>query len=164
MAKYPDPLADVRCSGIVRAQHTPFRIEPQRGQIPENSSKPSNSEEWGVFHEDEAGSHFANDPGEFGPEAGTLTFDSRPSAGGADVLAGEAPGDEVNSSTPGLPVEGSHIVPDWEPGQDAVPLSLEQDTPRVFLQLNGADWHMAAKESAEDSSACASEEVEFTKW
>ena len=43
------------------AQHSPARIIPQRGQVSENSSKPARSEDWGVFHEDEARSHLAND-------------------------------------------------------------------------------------------------------
>ena len=67
-------------------------------------------------------------------------------------------------ASPGVPVEGANIVPDREPGQESVPLSLEQDIPRVFLQLDGADRHMAEKESAEDSATGSSEEVQFTKW
>ena len=43
-------------------------------------------------------------------------------------------------------------------------MSLEQDRPRVAFQFDGADWHMAEKESAEDSATGSSEEVQFTKW
>lgn len=43
-------------------------------------------------------------------------------------------------------------------------MSLEEDRPRVFLQFDGADWHMAEKESAEDSATGSGEEVQFTKW
>jgi hypothetical protein len=72
----PDSLSDVGRSGVVRAQHTPFRIEPQRGQVSENSSKPPRSEHWGVFHEDETGSNLANDPGKFAPKPGPGASDS----------------------------------------------------------------------------------------
>ena len=162
--QHPDPFSDVRCAGIVRAQHAPFRIEPQRGQVAENTSKPSTNEHWGVFHEDEARSHLANDPSKLRPEAGSLAVDACALSCGADVLAGEASGDEVNTSPPGVAVKGAHVVPEREPGQDPVPLPLEEDSPRVFLQLDGAHWHMAEKESAEDSAPGSGEEVQFTKW
>ena len=31
---------------MVRPQHSPFRIEPQRGQVSENFSEPPRSEGW----------------------------------------------------------------------------------------------------------------------
>jgi len=82
----------------------------------------------------------------------------------ADILARKSSGDEIDPSSPRDTVESSDIIPDGEPGQESVPLSLEQDTPRVFFQFNGADWDMAEKESAEDSSPGSGEEVQFTKW
>jgi hypothetical protein len=72
----PDAVPLVRCPGVVRPQHSPFRIVPQRGQVPENSVESPRSEEWGVFHEHESGSNLANDPGELGPEAAALPTDS----------------------------------------------------------------------------------------
>jgi len=61
-------------------------------------------------------------------------------------------------------VERPHVIPDGEPGQDSVSLAGEENPPRVFLQLNGADAHMAKKQSAEDSAAGSGEEMQFTKW
>ena len=72
------------------AQHAPRRIIPHRGQVSENGSKSPASESWGVFHEDEAGLHLANDPGKFTPEAAALTGEAGPFAGDGDVLAREA--------------------------------------------------------------------------
>jgi hypothetical protein len=149
----------VRRSGIVRPQHTPFRIEPQRGQVSENSSKPSISEHWGVFHEDEAGSNLANDPGHLSPKAGSLSVNPCALPGAGDVLAGESPGHNINPPSPGVAVEGSDVIPHGEPWEDAVSLSLEQNPPRVFLQFDGADWNMSEKESAEDSSPCPRKKV-----
>ena len=53
VGKYPDSLSDVRSSNIVSSQHSPPSIEPERGQVSENTSQPSKSESWGVFHVDE---------------------------------------------------------------------------------------------------------------
>ena len=64
----PRPLSEVRSSGLLRAVHAPLRIEPHRGQIPENSVEPPSIEHCGVLHEDVAWSHFANDAGHLEPE------------------------------------------------------------------------------------------------
>lgn len=139
-------------------------MEPHLGQVSENPSKPSSNEHWTVFHEDEAGSNLANDPSHFRPKPRPFSVESCPPARGADVLAWEPSTDNIDSASPVVSIEGPNIVPDGKPGQESVPLSLEQDSPRVFLQLDGADWHMAEKESAEDSATGSGEEVQFTKW
>jgi hypothetical protein len=98
----PNSLADVGSAGIVRPQDTPFRIEPQAGQVSENSSKPPRSEHWGVFHEDETGSNLANDPSEFKPQPGFRPFKALARRIGAgNVLAGETAADDVNVAAPG---------------------------------------------------------------
>lgn len=81
---------DVGCS-----KHIPLRIEPEGGQIPENSIKPSNSESCDVFHEHEPGSKHANDASELGPQARAGAVDANASASDGDVLAGEAAADEI---------------------------------------------------------------------
>ena len=50
------------------AQHTPSRIKPHLGQVPENDVEPPSSESWAVFHKDVAGSNLANDPSKFTPK------------------------------------------------------------------------------------------------
>jgi hypothetical protein len=63
----PDPRPDVGSSGVVRSEHSPFRIEPHRGQVTEDDVKPSKSEHWRVLHEHESGSNFANDSRHLSP-------------------------------------------------------------------------------------------------
>jgi len=67
VAQDPNSLADVGSAGIIRPHDTPFRIEPQDGQVSENSSKPSTNEHWGVLHEDESRSNLAKDPSKLSP-------------------------------------------------------------------------------------------------
>ena len=99
-------------SGIVRAQTAPLRIEPQRGQVPEDAVEPSSSESCDVLHEDEAGSYLAHDASKVRPEAGPLPVDALALPGVADVLAGESASDEIHDSTPRAAVEGDDIRPD----------------------------------------------------
>jgi hypothetical protein len=105
------PLSAVGSSGIVRAQTTPLRIEPHRGQVPEDSVETPGSESCDVFHEDEAGSYLAHDPSEVRPEARPLPVDALALPGVADVLAGEAASDEIHDSTPRAAVKGGDIRP-----------------------------------------------------
>ena len=164
VGKNPHPVAFVRCAGLIRSDNTPLRIEPQRGKVFQHDLQSSRSEKRGVFDETERRLDLSEDSGELGPQAGSGSGDPSTLPGCGNVLAGKSAGDEVNPPTPGVPVEGANIVPDGEPGQESVPLSLEEDRPRVFLQLDGADWHMAEKESAKDSATGSGEEVQFTKW
>jgi len=39
-----DAGASVRGANVARSQHAPFRIEPEVGQVPKNSSEPASSE------------------------------------------------------------------------------------------------------------------------
>jgi hypothetical protein len=140
----------------VRAQHSPSSIIPHFGQVSENSSKPPKSEHWRVFHEREAGLYLANDPSHLGPQSTSLAFDSRAISCCADVLAWETAANNVHPSSPGLSVEGSHVIPDREPWKDSIPLSLKQDAAGVRFDLDSTYGAMSAKDSAEDSSPCSS--------
>jgi hypothetical protein len=111
----------------------PLRIIPERGQVPENAVESVVSECGHVFHEDEAGSNFANDAGKVRPEARPRPFDARLPASVADVLAGEPATDEVGASW--LGVEVSDI---WGAG-DSRPMACK-DSPGVgvgFTLPNG---------------------------
>jgi hypothetical protein len=74
------------------------------GQVSENSADrrpvpplPFPGEEGGdVLHDDVSGSKLANDPGELTPKTRASSIEARSSAGGAEVLAGEAAADEVD--------------------------------------------------------------------
>ena len=54
--------------GFLRAVQPPFRIEPQLGNVSENSVEPHPKVPWHIFQEDVAGSYFANNSPHFGPE------------------------------------------------------------------------------------------------
>jgi hypothetical protein len=123
VGKNPDPFADMWGSHVSRSQHSPFRIEPQRGQVSEYSSKPSTSEHWGVLHERESRSYLANNPSHFRPEPTSLAVESIPSAGNADVLAWEASRNDINNASPWSAVKGSHVIPNRERRECSVVLS-----------------------------------------
>jgi hypothetical protein len=51
-SKNENSFAQVRRPALSRAEHVPFRIEPERGQGPLNSSELV-KEPWHVLHEDD---------------------------------------------------------------------------------------------------------------
>lgn len=93
VGKNEHPFAAVGRADLGRAEHTPFRIEPELGQRPEYSSEMS-SELWDVLHEDERRSKKANDAQELAPETGSRAVDAGPPPGDADVLAWKAAADD----------------------------------------------------------------------
>ena len=135
-----------------RAQHSPARIVPQRGQVPENSAKPPNSEHWRVLHEHVSRSYLTHDAGHFSPEPRPFSFDAGSLSGTGDVLARESARDDIHESSPGSPVEGLDIVPDWEEGEQSIPLSLEEDLLAVGLKLNGTDGAPSEELASENPS------------
>ncbi len=162
MSEDPDPFSEMRTVEIVRSQHTPFRIAPQRGHVSENDSEPSNSEIWGVFHEHESRSNFANDPSELSPEPGAGSADARSATGAADVLAREPSRHHINTASPCSTVKGSYVIPDRERGQQPIVLSGHQYTSGVGLGLDGADGSPAEQLPAEDASTNACEKCQLT--
>jgi hypothetical protein len=151
----PEALPPMRGTNIVRSQLTPFRVVPQRGQVPENSTKPPNSEHWRVLHERESWSYLANDASELRPQAASLSVDACSFAGCADVLAGEPAADDVNVSSPWVAVEGLHVIPDREAWQVPVSLPGEQDGSAVGINLNSADGAPAKEDSSQDAASCS---------
>jgi hypothetical protein len=129
-------IAEVRSTKGSRRNAFPFRIEPERGQFPENSVHPPNKQRWHVLHEDVAGSKQANNPFILGPEAGSLTIDTDPLPGMRNVLTWEAPGDEVD--TPFLSVRGRK-GPDVVVSPDVWPVAGEDGSAEwIDLDLPGA--------------------------
>jgi hypothetical protein len=63
----PYPVAFMRCTNGASWYAVPFRVIPERGQVPKNSLKPPVNESCDVFHDDEAWSYFANNSGVFRP-------------------------------------------------------------------------------------------------
>jgi hypothetical protein len=136
-------------------------VKPHLGKVSKHSVESSKSERWAVFHERVAGSYFANDAGHFPPETGALPVESVAFAGNADVLAGESPADNVNSSSPRLSVEGGDIVPNWETREDAVLLSSKKYASGVFGPLDGACCSPAEDVSSKNPPPSSGEECEF---
>ena len=135
-----DPLSAVRRSNVGRSKHAPFRIEPHAGQAPENDVNASNKQGSDVLHEDEPGSHLANDPHVLAPEPGPRAIDDAGSrSGAADVLAGESANDEIHASTPRAAVEGGHVRPDRRLIQPTVRHARDQYRRSVSFPLHVAD-------------------------
>jgi hypothetical protein len=157
----PYPLATVRRSDIVRSQHTPFRIEPQRGQVTEDSAKSANSEGWGVLHEHEARSYLANDAGKLSPKAASLAVDSRSCSGNADVLTGKAARNDINTASPRSSVKGANVVPNRERRETSIILSGEQSPSGIGVKFDGAHGSPSEQMPAEYSSTSAREKSQL---
>lgn len=126
------------------------------------SHVPMSKESWDVFQEDVARSYFANHPKGIRPE---VTFVGVAQSLSCDTpgLTRESCGDEINVSTPALPVKGPHIVPDGEGWEEAVPLPLDEDPLAVGVDLDGTHGAVAEDESRKEASAAAGKEVQFTQ-
>jgi hypothetical protein len=74
-------------------------------------------------------------------------------------LARKSPADNIRDSPPWLAVEGFDIVPDWEPWEDSVSLSLEQDFSAVRFNFDRTNGSMSKKDAAKDSSPASSKKV-----
>lgn len=157
----PDPVPLVRGSNIGRAQHSPFRIEPERGQVSKHPPKSPNSESWGVFHAHETGSNLANDTGHVGPQPGAFAVDPGSLACNADVLAREAARNHVNSSAPRPPVEGCHVVPNREGRQRAFVLPCGQDCDGVGVSLDCTDGAPSEQVACEYAATSACEKSQL---
>jgi hypothetical protein len=85
-------------------------VIPEEGQVPEYAVESSASEGGHVLHEDEAGLKYAKGIGDGEPESTTSVL-SHPgvTAGVADVLAGEARGDDVHARD-AVPVHGGQVA------------------------------------------------------
>jgi hypothetical protein len=79
-----------------RGHNRPLRIIPERGKGPEYIAHSPRKQRCDVLHEDVSGSHLANDSGKLPPEAGSFAVESGALSRVADVLAGEAPADEID--------------------------------------------------------------------
>jgi hypothetical protein len=151
----PDAISLVISAGMVRAQNSMLRVEPQRGQVSENGSETSNSEHWGVLHVDVSGSYFANDASELRPESRLLSLDACTLAGCADVLTRESAANNVDCSSPRFPVKGGDVIPDGEGLEMAFALSGEEHVPAIGINFNSADGAPSKQLACQDAAACS---------
>lgn len=141
-----DPLAAVGSADIGRLDTQPLRIEPEVGQAPKEASKsiPGNKASH-VFHEDEAGSHLANDPKELVDEVSVVV--SAPLLSGARVrLARDSAKDEIHQSSIAFAVEPAHVEVNRRCAQGRLLHPLQEDGLGVGFPLN-----VAHHSSPEDS-------------
>src|SRR6266487_444106 len=164
LAHNPDPLADVRCPGVIRSENAPFCIVPQRGQVPEYNLDSSKSEHWGVLHTDSTGSYFANNPLKLFPESRTFSSDSFAFSRCADILTGEPARNQVNTSSPRESVKSPNVVPDREWIEKAVILSLGKCRSAIWVPLDGADRNFPEEETSQDSASGTGKEFAFSYW
>jgi hypothetical protein len=153
----PQAFAVVRRANVGSSQHTPSRIEPERGHVTEDASKSASNESWGVLHEDVARSNLANDASELGPEAGAFSVDTCALAGDADVLAGKAARNHVNNSSPRSSVKGANVIPNRERREKAVILSGDKYACGVGVEFDGADGSPSEQVAAENAATSACE-------
>jgi hypothetical protein len=145
-------------ANIVRAEHAPFCIVPERGQVSEYTSEASSSEHWAVLHKRMLGSYLANDPRHLAPEAALASFDAGASSGGADVLAREASRYHVNKASPRRAIEGADIVPDGKGSKTAVFLAGDEAAARVEIFFDGDDSAPSKEKASQNAASTAGEE------
>ena len=153
----------MRCPDVGRRTHDPLRIEPEAGQLSENSIEPPNKQPCDVLHEDVAGSNLANDSDHLEPEPTTGSVEAGLLAGVGHVLAREAAAHDVDAPSPGGPVEGSDVVMDRELLEESVALPRLEDAPAVGVKFDRAHAAVAEQHAAEDAAADAGEEVELAE-
>jgi hypothetical protein len=162
VGQYPDSVSLVRRSHIGSPQHSPFRIEPQRGQVSENSTQSPSSECWRVFHEHKTGLYFTHDSGHFHPESASLSGDSCAPSGCGYVLAGKSSRNHVNATSPRRSVKRTNVIPYWEWLKLSVVLSRDKYASGERVILNGADCSPSEKLSGENSSASPREQCKLS--
>jgi hypothetical protein len=102
----PDAVASVRGAKGGSWYAMPFRIIPERGQVSENSVKPSTKQSCDVLHDDISGLKLANKTGKLRPETAPLAFNASTSSGERNVLAGESSDNAINGKSIGSKLFG----------------------------------------------------------
>jgi hypothetical protein len=144
------------------AEHIPFRIVPERGQIPENNIKSSINKHWAVLHERVSRSYLANNPRHVLPHPTPLSGDACPFSGAADVLARKPSRYHVNKAAPRLSVKGLNVIPYRERREKAFILSSGKYSGGIWFPFDGADGAPSEQLSAKDTPSGPCEECEFT--
>jgi hypothetical protein len=90
----------------------PLRVIPERGQLSEYRVQPSSKQRCDVFHDNVAGSNFANESGKMAPQPAARACKTSSLSRDADVLAGEPATDDIDGDSIGSKLscgEGSHV-------------------------------------------------------
>src|SRR5260221_6851879 len=94
----PDSVSPVRRANVGSRYAMPFRVIPDLGHVSEYCCQPSTKQRCDVLHDDVAGSKFPNESVVFAPESTSRACKTSTLSGNADVLAGEASADDVNTA------------------------------------------------------------------
>lgn len=92
-------LSHVWCTQGARRNNRPFRIIPEAGQVSENNSHSVIEQRCDVLHDRVTWSYLANEPGNFSPEARSLSVKAGPSPSSRYVLAREPAADDIDGNS-----------------------------------------------------------------
>jgi hypothetical protein len=139
----------------------PLRVIPARGQLAENTSKPSSQESCNVLQHNDSRSKRANDAEGVEEETGARAVEAGSVAGDGEVLAGEAAADDVDGvESPRALVrfdlrgEVSDVLPAScmgpVPFEDAVAERIDLDLPRGAPAGRALDAKLKSADPAEE--------------
>lgn len=154
----------MRRPNVVRAQHRPLRIEPERGQVSKNSSEISLSNEpRHVFQEDDGRSYHAKYGLRRGPHIPVIVLGCSPS-GNAEGLTREPSRYQIHSSSKTFGVtrcESAHVAENRRGIQVPTANVRRNDVLAVRVELDVADELVTEEFGSKDSSSTAREKGEF---
>lgn len=159
-SKQPPAIASVR-----RANIDCTKLESWRDSVAQPAKVSPGFLECGqgnVLCEDEPWPSLGDNSRHFWPQVARVGG-AESLAGAAPRLAREAAADDVDSPSPGGPVEGSDVVMDGELLENAIALPRLENAPAVGIDLDGSDAAVAEQEPAKDAAADAGEEVQLAK-
>lgn len=139
------------------SQHTPRSIKPQAGKPLEDHVESVSPKVRRVFGEDIRRLYLANDAEHFKPKAAAIAAKSDALARAADVLTGEAAGDDVNSPAPRSSVKGADVIPDGELVKQPLELALHEHALAVGFDFDGADGGPPEQLPGEQSATATGE-------
>lgn len=105
-----------------------------------------------VLGKDEPGTDLVDDSEHVGPPIGGVVSAAR---GGAEPLAWEATGDDVDVSPPRRAVERDDVVPDGEAFECAVGLPLEQGATSKGIMLDSAAGRPSEELGSQEAASAA---------
>jgi hypothetical protein len=161
VGKNPDSLAVVERSNVGCSQHAPMRIEPEFGQVCENSVKPPRSERWRVLHVRVRGSHVAKDSRHLSPQSGALAVEAVSASGNGDVLARKTSRYHINKAAPFSGVKTLDVRPNRENREMSIGLSLRQNGRAEGITLNCANGPPSQDVPPENASTSGCEKSQL---
>lgn len=151
----PAPIALVRRTDVHSSKHTPSNIKPHGGKAMEDCCQASTEKVRGIFGKDVARPYLANDSEHLEPKSRASSLQTRARSRARDILAREAPADDLHFSAPLAPVEGSDVIPHRESIKVPLRLALKQSVNAEFVDFNSAAGPPPKKLGGKDSPGAA---------